>query len=195
MRFPPAVLIISTLAGCGPSPEERYEAESRRAGAVLAAQDSAERAAFQRLPACPMPAPYPVSRGDHVQRDGFPIPASFQQDTGSITYMHGGHRYEHGDTTVEVIFGHWGWSTFTGLYGGGGVVPGGCRATIGQHNYLVMERHKNERFDAEAILLDEKSTRVYGQTLYGVEAPHPTRAFLLQLLAARDTTASPTAQR
>jgi hypothetical protein len=74
-------------------------------------------------------------------------------------------------------------------------VPGGCRATIGQHVYLVMERHKNERFDAEAILLDEKSTRVYGQTLYGVEAPHPTRAFLLQLLAARDTTASPTAQR
>ena len=119
------------------------------------------------------------------------MPASFEPDPGAPTYMHGGHRYQSGDTTVEVIYGHWGWSSFTGQYGGGGVVPGGCRATIGQHVYLVTERQDRERFRTAAILLDDTSTRIYGQVLYGVDAPLPPRAFLLQLLSASDTTGSP----
>jgi hypothetical protein len=99
--------------------------------------------------------------------------------------MHGGARYHSGDTVAEVVFGHWGLASFTGRYDGRGVLPAGCRTELGRRVYLVTERVRGGRYHAAAVQLSDTG-KVYGETLFAVDAPRPVRDFLLQLVATTE---------
>jgi hypothetical protein len=139
--------------------------------------------AFRRLPPCP-------PRGGHqaesvVALGGLRLPASFRRDTERTAYMHGGARYRSGDTVAEVLFGHWGLASFTGRHDGRGVLPAGCKARWQHRVYLVTERVRGGRYRAAAIQLSDTG-KVYGETLFAVDAPRPVRDFLLQLVATTE---------
>ena len=170
------------VAACQPTAAQRDMAERRAAGVRLAAYAESTRAAFRRLPTCPpsrasKPAFGPLS----IQ--GVPIPPSFVRDSG-VQFAHGGYRFTSGDTIVEIAYGHFGLASFTGRYDGGGKLPSGCVARVGNRTYMVTERVDSSGFRASAVHVAD-TLQVYGQVLFGIAAPRSVRDWLLALLQHR----------
>ena len=174
-------LVLCMAAACTQSAEEQWEAHRRAAGVKLDAWDAATRAAFHRLPPCPAPDTselrYPV-----LVETPLRIPKAFRPE--SSTFMHGGERFLNGDTLIEAVNGHYGWASFTGHYGGGGVVPDGCVARLGGRIYLVSERRDSAGFHASAVAVSD-TIQLYGDRIFHISAPHSVRGWLLGLLGVR----------
>ncbi len=136
---------------------------------------------YPGLPPCPAPD---TSELRHEARSDAPlrIPKAFRPESSS--YMHGGKRFRNGDTLIEVVNGHYGWSSFTGQYGGGGVMPAGCVARLGGRIYMVSESRDSTRFYASAVPVSD-TVQVYGDRRFGISAPHSVRGWLLGLLRLR----------
>lgn len=184
-----AALIL--LLGCDTSREERLAALRRDAGALPDEYEAGALAAFRRLPACPVtPGASPETSAGLV---GFQVPVSFRRDTGRLSFIHGGARYRGGDTVVEVSFGSWGWSSFTGRHDGSGALPAGCRTKLNGRVYVVSEFVLGERFYASAVPLPDTS-RIEGDVVFQVNAPRPVWPFLLQLLAVSKPMGIPSIQ-
>ena len=174
-------LVLCMPAACTQSAEEQWEAHRRAAGVKLDAWDAATRAAFHRLPPCPAPDTTGL-RSEALIETPLRIPKAFQPE--STTYMHGGQRFRNGDTVIALVNGHFGWASFTGNYGGGGVLPAGCVARLGGRIYMVSETRDSTSFHASAIAVSD-TLQVYGDQLFRITAPHSVRGWLLGLLSVR----------
>ncbi|HKG90895.1 MAG TPA: hypothetical protein VKA84_03315 [Gemmatimonadaceae bacterium] len=161
----------------------RREALALEAGRQLAAASAATRAAFRRLPICtPAPPPAGADTTGWVPAGGGRLPPEFRRDTAGVPlYVHGSMHYRAGDRVFRVIGGHFGWASFTGLYAGGGEVPGGCRARVGALEYLVSRRQDAAGHHAAAIPVSD-TVEVRGFRLFELSAPEPPLGLLLQIL-------------
>lgn len=133
-------MLASLLAACTDPPHQAEWPPRRTAAAMqLAAWAAASRRAFEALPACPVPSPYSGATRVWIGTGSgaLLLPPDFVKDTsGRSTYMHGGTRFDAPGRTVEVVFGHYGWTSFTsGAHGA--PIPGGCRLDLRGRTFLV----------------------------------------------------------
>jgi hypothetical protein len=178
--------LTATLAGLTSSVLHAQYDTTSEAGRRLAESAAGTRAAFRRLAPCPpAPAVAPAVLAMWVTAGDIQLPREFRRDTVNLPqYMHGGVHYRDGRRVVKVIFGHYGWASFTGWYGGRGEVPGGCRAHVGTLEFLVSRRTEGRIHTASAIpILDTLEVR--GDIRYEVTAPHAPLELLLQILTTR----------
>ena len=193
-----ATVLSLTLAATACREQQRDRAEGGRAaaeeaGRALDALAAANRAAYHRLPSCPgTPVaaltidPTWVLVPERIAR----LPAEYRRDSiGDRGYIHGGRHYRAGPRVVKIVWGHYGWSSFTQHPEGIGEIQGGCRARVGAREYLV-ERRGTDAAGYTATAMPVMDTlELRGHATYTVVAPEPPLELLLQILAALPTPA------
>jgi len=176
------LVCLIVLLGCLSTAEKRHRARVKAYEGERAAAGKRAWANFRRLPVCPW-GPTEIDASQHTS-SGVMIPASFRRDR-SVEFEHGGGRYTSGDTTIDVSYGLYNWSSFTDRSDGSGEIPNGCRAAIGGQLYLVGEMHDSGgAFRAWGTPITD-TIGVTGCQIISGSAPRSMRSLLLQLLSIR----------
>jgi len=194
--YRPGTICLALLVclACDDGAAARRQGATREAAVRwLAAQATAERQAFWRLPACPAPERLPPgarATWRPVVADMLWLPPEFTHDTLTrLGYIHGGSCYRAGTFELDVYGGHFGWPSLDP--GRSYQLPGGCRFGDRLPAYVVVERADTIAGQTVALATrldsmmsgDADFPQLYGCTSVSLRGPGSMRPRLLQIVA------------